>query len=71
MERELMRHLVQIWKTAGPELEAIRRREVAVADNRKVLRLLDGMFDHAVRTCPPSPSSGLVEMQRWFAKLPR
>ena len=66
-----MRHLVQIWKHAGPELEAIRRREVAEADNRKVLAALDGMFDHAVRTCPPRPSSGLVEMQRWFAKLPR
>ncbi len=67
----MMRRWVQTWKEAGPELEAIRVREVREADNLKVLAMLEGAFNHALRTLPPRPSSGLVEMQAWLAKLPR
>ncbi|MGA2184990.1 MAG: hypothetical protein ABSH47_18380 [Bryobacteraceae bacterium] len=70
-EREMMQRWVQAWKEAGPELEAIRVREVREADNLKVLAMLEGAFNHALRTMPPRPSSGLVEMQEWLAKLPR
>jgi hypothetical protein len=70
-EREAMRRWVQAWKEAGPELEAIRRREIREADNLKVLAMLEGAFNHALRTMPPRESSGLVEMQRLLAKLPR
>jgi hypothetical protein len=70
-EREMMRRWVQIWKEAGPKLEAIRRQEIQEADNLKVLAMLEGAFNHALRTMPPRPSSGLVEMQQWFAKLGR
>ncbi|MDX2180025.1 MAG: hypothetical protein SFV18_10580 [Bryobacteraceae bacterium] len=70
-ERELMRRWVDTWKRAGPELEAFRRKEIAEADNFQVVQLLDDAFEHAVRSLPPRESSGLVEMQRWFAKLPR
>lgn len=62
---------VRTWKEAGPRLEAIRRREIQEADNLKVLASLEGAFNHALRTLPPRPSSGLVEMQKWLAKLPR
>ena len=70
-EREMMRRWVRTWKEAGPELEVIRRREVAAADNLHVLASLERAFNHAVRTLPPRPSSGMVEMQEWFAKLRR
>lgn len=69
-ERERIRRWVENWKLAGPELEAIRRREVRDADNVKVLALLEDMFNHAL-TQPPRPSSGMVEMQDLFAKLRR
>jgi hypothetical protein len=49
----------------------IRRREIREADNLKVLAMLVGAFNHALRTMPPRESSGLVEMQRLLAKLPR
>jgi len=62
---------VRTWKDAGPELEAIRLREIRETDNLKVLAMLEGAFNHALRTMPPRPSSGLVEMQRWFARLRR
>ena len=70
-EREMIRRWVETWKEAGPELERIHRREVQEADNLEVLAALESAFNHAIRTLPMRPSSGLVEMQQWFAKLPR
>lgn len=67
-EREQMRRWVETWKQAGPKLEAIRRREVRDADNLKVLESLTSSINYAVRL-PPRPSSGMVEMQRLFARL--
>lgn len=64
-----MERWVETWKRAGPELEAIHRREIRETDNLKALALLEGAFNHALRTLPPRSSSGLVEMQAWFRKL--
>ena len=64
-----VRRWVETWKQAGPELEAIRRQEIRDADNLKSLEALAGLFNHATRTMPPRTDSGLVEMQRIFAKL--
>jgi hypothetical protein len=70
-ERELVRRWVATWEEAGPALEAIRRREIAEADNLEVLASLESVFNYALRNIPPRESSGLVEMQKWFAKLRR
>jgi hypothetical protein len=70
-ERETIQRWVRTWKEAGPELEKIRLREVRDEDNLLSLRLLARAFNHATRTQPPGESSGLVEMQRHFAKLRR
>jgi hypothetical protein len=64
-----MRRWVETWKQAGPELAAIRREEVRDADNVKAIAALEGLFNQATRTLPPRESSGMVEMQRIFAKL--
>lgn len=69
-EREMMQRWVDTWKQAGPKLEAIRRKEIREGDNVKTLALLKSAFNHALRL-PPRRSSGMVEMQKWFAKLPR
>lgn len=69
-ERELMRRWVETWKRAGPELEAIRQREIREADNVQVVAMLRGVMNVATQL-PPRPSSGLVEMQRLLAKLGR
>ncbi|HXK01430.1 MAG TPA: hypothetical protein VMS37_03445 [Verrucomicrobiae bacterium] len=68
-ERDLMRRWALTWKQAAPELEAIRRLEIAQVDNLHALELLEDAFNQAVASIPPRPSSGLVEMQRWLAKL--
>ena len=67
-ERDQIRLWVETWKKAGPELEAIRRREIAEADNLLVLAALEGAFNQAIRL-PPRTSSGMVEMQACFRKL--
>lgn len=66
-----IRRWVETWKRAGPELEAIRREEVRNANNIEALDALEGLFNHATRTMPPRETSGMVEMQKYFAKLRR
>lgn len=66
-----IRRWARAWKEAGPELERIRLREVREEDNRRSLELLAPAFEHAVRTQPPEPTSGLIEMQRYLARLRR
>ena len=70
-EREAMRRWVETWKLAGPELEAILRKEIEKIDVQKELAVLEGTFNYAVHHVNPQSTSGLVEMQKWFAKLPR
>ena len=61
---------MRIWKQASPEVEAIRQREVREADNVVALAQLEPAFRLAAQL-PVRESSGLVEMQRYFAKLHR
>jgi hypothetical protein len=70
-EQEMIQRWVDTWKEAGPELELIRLREVREQDNLLSLRLLARAFNHATSSQPPRESSGLIEMQRYFAKLRR
>jgi len=68
-EKEMIRHWAQTWKTVGPELELIRLREVREEDNLLAMRQLAPLFEHGVRTRPPDDSPGMVQMQRYLAKL--
>jgi hypothetical protein len=70
-ERDAVRRWVETWQAAGPELEAIRRKEIETINVLESLAALEGAFNYATRTLPPRDSSGLVEMQKWFAKLRR
>ncbi|MBI4907211.1 MAG: hypothetical protein HY820_26540 [Acidobacteria bacterium] len=68
-EREMARRWVQAWKDAAPVLEAVRREDIRRADPVEALAQLECAFNHAVRSQPPRATSGMVEMQRLFAKL--
>ena len=59
------------WKAAGPELEWIRREELAGSSTIAAVRALAGAFRYARRHLPPRPTSGLVEQQQWFRRLAR
>ena len=65
---EELRQWVARWKRVGPELEAIREREIREADTVKAVRDLFG-DEELTFLPPPRLSSGLVEQQAWFAKL--
>jgi hypothetical protein len=67
----MVRRWAQTWKQFGPELEAIRLREVRDADNLLSLKLLAQAFNQVTSEQPARRSSGLAEMQRHFAKLRR
>jgi hypothetical protein len=70
-EREAIERWVLAWKEAGPRLEADRAEQIRRTDTLRSLAVLERAFNYAVRELPPRPWSGLVEMQGWFAKLPR
>ncbi len=59
------------WRSAGPELERIRREEIRHADTPAAIESLQGAFLMAVRDCGLRPGSGLVEQQRWFRRMRR
>ena len=67
LTRQQMQKVVEQWKRAGPELERVRKEELRrwQYDYKAVDALLD-MGDNFGKS---RPTSGLVEMQKWFMKL--
>lgn len=70
-EVSLGRQWVKAWKSAGPELERLRREELRQLDGHRAIALLCGSADYRVRPRAPKETSGLVEQQRWFSKARR
>jgi hypothetical protein len=60
---------VETWRRAGEELERLRRIEIESADTREAVRQIFG--GEGVAVPAPSPTSGLVEQQAWFAQIGR
>ncbi|MGH8706217.1 MAG: hypothetical protein ACREUO_12470 [Burkholderiales bacterium] len=68
MSDELMRKWIENWRRVGPELEAIRRRELQAMTDDDVRRYVSDLFTGPYPDdLPPRRTSGLVEQQRWFA----
>lgn len=68
-KHDSLRSYAEIWQRAGPELDAIRRKELADFDHTSNWRLIDSLLDAGMKFARPRPTSGLVEMQKWFMKL--
>jgi len=67
----LIQRWVATWRTAGPALEADRRAELERLSTPHALAELAAAFEHALRHSSPSDSSGLLEQQRYFARVAR
>jgi hypothetical protein len=70
MSEELLRDWVEVWARAGPELDAIRHREIEALTDEDIREILQNFF--SVPLTPDAQlrrDSGLVEQQRWFARL--
>lgn len=70
-EKEELRRWVGTWRRAGPELEAVRRRELAAFDFASNWRLVDDLLAAGLRSAEPRVTSGLVELQRCFMEIAR
>lgn len=70
-EREQLRRWSDTWRRAGPELEAIRRLELASFDFASNWRLVDDLIAAGLHSAEPRIASGLVELQRHFQKIAR
>jgi hypothetical protein len=62
------RRWIETWRLAGADLERIRRQEIRELDTYRTIALLCGPADYRRPPRAPKPSSGLVELQRWFMK---
>jgi hypothetical protein len=68
-EADRIRQWVRTWKQHGPELERIRLRQVRDEDQALSVSQLARALNYATSSQPPNDTSGLVEMQRYLAKL--
>lgn len=62
------REWVDRWAKVGPELEAIRRRELRAMTHEERVRAIDTLLQIGCRFAKPRSTSGLVEQQRLFQK---
>jgi hypothetical protein len=67
----LGRRWVKAWMDVAPELERLRRQELRALDSYTTIALLCGPADYHVPPRAPHPTSGLVEQQRVFHRMPR
>jgi hypothetical protein len=60
---------VNAWREVSPILEAMRDEELRTTLLPVAMAQLSSMFDSAIFLKPLSDTSGLVEMQRIYARL--
>lgn len=68
-ERARLKEYADRWKRPGPLLEAQREEDVRQSNTISNVAAFGRLYAMAVAASPPSPTSGLVEQQRIFAKL--
>ena len=57
------------WREMGPILEQLRVKEYHASDLAETLLSLSDVTRASLKAHPPKPTSGIIEMQRLFAKL--
>jgi hypothetical protein len=60
---------VRTWQTAGPLLAEIERRELEQMTEDDRQRAIEDVLSVVPLDSKMSITSGLIEQQRWFAKL--
>ncbi len=68
-EQMSMQAWVDNWKSLGPILEKLQLKEHFASDLAVSLLSLSDVTEASVKANPPKPYSGLIEMQRLFAKI--
>jgi hypothetical protein len=70
-ESDRIRDWVACWRRAGARMEELRRERLRHIDTRIALMNLADAFESCRLHHPPRPTSGFVEQQRCFRKLPK
>ena len=68
MTRDEARSYVEHWKRVGPLLEEMRRQELRQFSHSQNGQAIDDLLAAGLVHAQPRVSSGLIEMQRIFAK---
>jgi hypothetical protein len=63
--------LATYWRRVGPQLDRIRRAELRSFNYEEQLPIIDALLQLGCERATPRTTSGLVELQRWFAKARR
>ncbi len=71
LEKERVRQWVRNWEAVAPVLEELRAEAIRDSDTAAAIEQLSDAFESARRHWSPPATSGLVEQQRWFARLRR
>ena len=69
LEKERVRQWVRNWEVVAPVLEELRAEAIRNSDTAAAIEQLSDAFESARRHWSPPATSGLVEQQRWFARL--
>jgi hypothetical protein len=67
-EKTLMKKWVDNWKTTGPLLEQIRRKELREFVHEDHLAAMRSLLELGAKFAKPRTTTGMVEMQRLFMK---
>ncbi len=70
-DRERTKAWVENWAKVGPQLEAIRRRELRAMTYEDRIKLIDSLLQIGCTFGKPRTTSGMVEQQRLFQKARR
>jgi hypothetical protein len=70
-EKQRVQQWIQNWETAGPVLQRLREEAICNTDTAAAIEMLSDAFESARLHWTPPTTSGLVEQQRWFARLRR
>ncbi len=71
LEKERVRQWVRNWEAVAPVLEGLRAEAIRHSDTAAAIEQLSDAFESARLHYRPAITSGLVEQQRWFARLRR
>jgi hypothetical protein len=71
ISRTKSKEIVRNWAVTGSVLERLRIEEYRRSDLSEILLSLSDITHSSLIAHPPKPYSGVVEMQRLFAKMKR
>jgi len=59
------------WEERSQVLRKARKHEILTADTQEFVRSMSGVFESLLAHLPARNTSGLVEQQKIFSRLPR